>query len=189
MMVAEGDVMRKHAWISCLVLATVVVAGAVAQAADGPEIIGAPKCKICHGKKTGDQFEIWSATPHATAFEVLASDEAKKIAADKGLGDPQTEQACLKCHTTQGFLGGDVAVNAKAKYNVSEGVGCESCHGAGSEYKPKKVMEDREAAVAAGMRVPDEATCVKCHNEESPTFKGFDFATYYEKIKHPVPEK
>ena len=29
------------------------------------------------------------------------------------------------------------------KYDVAEGVGCESCHGAGADYKKKKIMEDR----------------------------------------------
>ena len=40
----------------------------------------------------------------------------------------------------------------------------------------------------AGMVVPNEKTCTTCHNEESPTFKGFDFATYNEKIAHPNPQ-
>jgi len=32
--------------------------------------------------------------------------------------------------------------------------------------------------------IPDETTCTGCHNSKSPTFKGFDFATAKEKIKH-----
>lgn len=168
----------------CLTAACLMVTGALA--AD-PEIIGAPKCKMCHGKKTGDQYKIWTASKHANAFATLGTEEAKKVAAERGLGDPQTEDACLKCHTTHAFLGRDVVINAKAKYEEAEGVGCEACHGAGSAYKSNKVMKDRDAAVAAGLVVPTEETCVKCHNEESPYFEGFDFATYYEKIKHPVP--
>jgi len=166
-------------------IALVVAFAAVAAAAD-PTIIGVAKCKMCHKAKTGDQFAIWEGSAHAKAFETLKSEEAIAVAKEKGLGNPWEEAACLKCHTTQHFLGAEL--DAKGKYDIAEGVSCEACHGAGSEYKSKKVMEDREAALAAGMSLEGEATCVKCHNEESPTFKGFDFAAMWEKIKHPVPE-
>ena len=152
------------------------------------EIIGAPKCKTCHKAKTGDQWKIWTESAHARAFETLASENAGKIAADSGLGDPQQEETCLKCHATKAFLGADVVVNEKAKYLDSEGIGCEACHGPGSDYKSKKVMVDPEAARAAGMVSVREAhTCARCHNEDSPTFKGFDFEERWAEIAHPVP--
>jgi len=138
-----------------------------------PEIIGAPKCKSCHKAKTGDQWKIWTESAHARAFETLASEESHKIAADKGLGDPQQEEACLKCHVTKASLGAGAVINEKAKYADSEGVGCESCHGPGSDYKSKKVMVDPEAARLAGLvMIKDAEGCTQCHNEESPTFKG-----------------
>ena len=165
-----------------------LMTGLVSDAVAGHELIGAPKCKMCHKAKTGDQWKIWTESAHAGAFTTLGSDESKAIATEMGLGDPQTEEACLKCHTTQGFLGRDVVVNAKGKYKDDEGVGCEACHGLGSDYKSKKVMSDPEAAKAAGLVMPkSEEFCVKCHNEESPTFKAFDFAANWEKIEHPVP--
>ncbi len=168
-----------------LALALVTMAAATATFAADPEIIGAPKCMMCHKAKTGDQAAIWEASAHAGAFETLKGEKAVAIAAEKGLGNPWEEATCLGCHTTQHFTG--AAVNATGKYELTEGVSCEACHGAGSAYKSKKVMEDHDAAVAAGMLVADETTCVKCHNDKSPTFKGFDYATYWEKIKHPVP--
>lgn len=162
--------------------------GTAAVAMAGHEIVGAPKCKMCHKKAaTGDQWGIWLKSGHAKAYETLATDEAKKIAADKGLGDPQKEDACLKCHTTTGFLGPDVAVAASNKYVISEGVGCEACHGAGSDYKKKSVMKDSAKAKAAGLEMHKNADhCTKCHNEESPTFKEFDFDKNWAKIEHPV---
>jgi hypothetical protein len=167
-----------------------LMTGMVSDAVAGHELIGAPKCKACHKAKTGDQWGIWEGSAHAGAFATLASDEAKKVAADKGLGDPQTEAACLKCHTTKAFLGADVVVDAKGKYEDAEGVGCEACHGPGSDYKSKKVMEDSAAAKEAGLIMnKSEEFCVKCHNEESPTFKGFVFAERWDAIKHPAPEK
>lgn len=156
----------------------------------GHEIIGAPKCKACHKAKTGDQWKIWTESAHARAFETLASEDAGKIAADNGLGDPQQEEACLKCHATRAFLGAGVVVNEKAKYANSEGIGCEACHGPGSDYKPKKVMVDPQAARAAGMVSVREAhACARCHNEDSPTFKGFDFEERWAEIAHPVPTR
>jgi len=157
-------------------------------AAAGFEIVGAPKCKSCHKSKTGDQWKIWTDSAHARAFETLASDQARKIAADKGLGDPQTEDACLKCHATRTSLGADTVINGKGKYADSEGIGCESCHGPGSEYKPRKIMEDSEAAHAAGLVMNKTADgCTTCHNEQSPTYQGFDFDERWAEIAHPVP--
>ena len=40
---------------------------------------------------------------------------------------------------------------------------CEDCHGPGSEYKNKKVMEDPEKATSAGLVRPDRAFCSQCH--------------------------
>jgi len=148
--------------------------------------IGVDGCKMCHKKeKTGDQFGKWSAGPHAGAYATLGTDAAKEAAAAAGIeGSPQEAAECLKCHVTA--AGVDPAMLGN-KFKVEDGVGCESCHGAGSGYKSMKVMKDHDAAVAAGLTVITEETCTACHNEESPTFKGFDFAEYSAKIAHPNP--
>ena len=183
--------MKKQVLMSITLIAVgIFLLGMASVAFAGHEIVGAPKCKSCHKSKTGDQWAKWEGSKHAGAFATLGTDAAKKIATEKGLGDPQTEEACLKCHVTQAFLGRDVVINVKNKYLDSEGVGCEACHGAGSDYKSKKVMKDHDASVAAGMiRDKSEEFCVKCHNEESPTFTGFVFADRWAEIAHPVPEK
>jgi hypothetical protein len=174
-------------YVSLLLLGGLVL-GIAPQANAVPEIIGAPKCKGCHKAKTGDQWKIWTESAHARAFETLASEKSKNIAKEKGLGDPQTEDACLKCHATKSSLGAGVVVNQKGKYADTEGVGCESCHGPGSDYKSKKVMVDPEAARGAGLIMIGSAEgCTHCHNEESPTFKGFDFEPRWAEIAHPVP--
>ena len=149
------------------------------------QLVGAPKCKMCHGAKIGDQWTSWTESTHAKAFETLASEQSKKIAAEKGLGDPQKEAECLKCHATAAFLGSEVVIDEAGKYDHSEGVGCEACHGPGSDYK--KVMKDHEAAVIAGLATDlGEEHCKKCHNETSPTFKAFDYAKQWAVIAHPV---
>lgn len=162
----------------------------VQNAIAAPEIIGAPKCKTCHRAKTGDQWTKWTESAHARAFKTLASDESMKIAAERGLGDPQTEDACLKCHATAPSLGDGAIVNDKAKYDHNEGVGCESCHGPGSDYKSSKVMRDPTAARTAGLVVINTAEgCTQCHNEESPTYVDFDFEARWAEIAHPVPSE
>lgn len=162
-------------------------AGAQEQAAAAaPQIIGSEKCNICHKQpKYGNQAAVWEGGPHAKAFQTLAGEAAKKIAAEKGIADPQKDATCLGCHTTQGFL--TAKVTAKPTYTQAEGVGCEACHGAGSAYSPMTVMKDPAKAKAAGLAMPGKDHCTKCHNEKSPTFKGFDFEKMWPKVAHPGP--
>lgn len=49
-------------------------------------------------------------------------------------------------------------------------------------------MRDRETAIENGLLIPDEETCKACHNENSPTFQGFDFEEDWKKIEHHTPE-
>jgi len=170
-----------------ILTALAIMLSAFAATAEDNTIIGAAKCKMCHKKSTvGEQFKIWSESAHAGAYGTLKGEAAVAIAKEKGLGNPWEEAACLKCHDTQSFLGAEL--DAKTKYTIEEGVGCEACHGAGSAYKKKTIMKDSEKAAAAGLIMESEPTCIKCHNEESPTFKAFDFEERWAKIAHPVPE-
>lgn len=135
------------------------------------DYIGAAKCKTCHNKPaTGAQYKQWLGTKHATAMESLKGDEKN---------DPK----CLKCHSTVGHV--DESLIATLK--VSEGVSCESCHGAGAGYKSNSVMKSREKSLAKGLIMPTEQVCLQCHNDESPHFKGFDYDEYVKKITHPIP--
>jgi len=60
-------------------------------AAEPPQsCVDAEKCKMCHSSATkGVQFTKWSDSAHAKSFATLASEESKKIAAIKGIADPQ----------------------------------------------------------------------------------------------------
>lgn len=146
--------------------------------------IGANKCKMCHNKAaTGQQFLKWSEAPHSKALASLASEEAMKIAKEKGIADPTTDASCLKCHSTYHAA----AEGLRASITPTEGVSCESCHGAGSAYKSASVMRDKEFAMEKGMIDATEAVCKTCHNEESPTYKGFNYAEAVKQIAHPNP--
>lgn len=152
-----------------------------------PRYVGVAKCKLCHkGPKKGEQFEKWGASKHAKAYAVLATPEAKATAKKAGIeGDPQKSPSCLKCHVTA--YGVDAKLIASS-FKVEDGVQCETCHGPGSAYRKLKVMKDREAALKAGLILPDEKLCVTCHNEESPSYKKFVFKEKAEKIAHPKPK-
>jgi cytochrome c554/c'-like protein len=152
------------------------------------KFVGVANCKLCHSDDaTGNQFEQWKKGPHAGALKALATPQAKELAAKKGVTDPTKDIKCLKCHLT----GAEAPKSQKARtFKDSDAVGCESCHGAGEHYAKDEVFKKgKDAAIALGLVEPDEKVCVKCHNPESPSYKPFDFKTFFEKVKHPNPKK
>jgi hypothetical protein len=151
--------------------------------------IGTKMCGACHKqKKAGETYKVWQKSAHASAYKTLQMEEADKIAEEKGLKKPAAESPeCLKCHVT----GGGTAKNVDKSFKLSEGVTCEACHGAASGYKTlHSKPKNKEKAIAKGLIVgdaADETLCVTCHNEESPTFKGFDMKKMWAKIEHKLP--
>ena len=169
-----------------LVVMVLAIFAAGALQAQNFKYIGAAKCKMCHMKAPkGEQYNVWLKGPHANAMKTLASDESKKIATEMGIADPTTDAACVKCHSTVGHIDSKLAAGLKS----SEGVSCESCHGPGSMYKSASVMKNRELALKKGMILPTEEVCLTCHNEESPTYKEFNYADKVALIAHPDPTR
>ncbi len=149
--------------------------------------IGVKKCSMCHKSKAkGNQFASWEASAHAKAFETLKSEKALEYGKERGIEVPHEADACLKCHVTGH---GEPAELFGDGFVAEQGVQCESCHGPGGDYNKMSIMKDREASIAAGLIIPTEETCVRCHNEESPGFAGFDYEEYLAKITHPNPAK
>jgi len=155
--------------------------------ADEHKYIGVSKCKICHmSDAKGNQYKHWLESKHATAYEDLASEDAKKTAEKVGLkSDPQKSPECLKCHVTAFGVKDDLK---EESFNMADGVQCETCHGAGSDYKGLSVMKDRQKAIEAGLIIPTKEVCVKCHNKESPNYREFNFDDSFKKIAHPRPK-
>lgn len=187
---------KKVAGLVSLVGAVALIAGFMASGfAQTPqfEYVGVSKCKMCHkSEKSGGQYTLWENSKHAKAFEALASPKAMEIAKAKGIEDPQKADACLKCHATAAAVPADKRTE---DVKLEDGVTCETCHGPGSAYKKKSVMEaiytGAEKGETYGLTVANEETCKRCHNEESPTYdksKPFDFKVMSEKIAHPVPK-
>jgi len=159
---------------------------------------GVVKCKRCHeATAIGDQYGWWLGGKHAKAFETLATDQAKKWASEAGVADAQTDDRCFKCHTTAHGVPDEMV---SRKFDRQAGVQCEACHGAGKDYRKKKIMIDRELAISKGLVPQTKEVCVTCHNDESPAWKpdrytlkdgtktGFDFDQAVAAIAHPVPE-
>jgi len=188
-----GEKMRSgFLWIVAVV-GLMLFAGATSSSAADHLFVGVKKCKSCHKKELmGNQYGEWQEGKHAKAFEALKSEDAAKIAKEKGLSTPAHESPeCLKCHVTA--YGEPATAFAKKPLKEADGVQCESCHGPGNDYKKKKTMSDRDKSVAAGMWEPekDEKVCTACHNDESPTWdaaEGFDHEKRMEEIAHPIPE-
>jgi YVTN family beta-propeller protein len=150
--------------------------------APGPKYVGSYVCGSCHqGQAMGFQMSLWRMSAHADAYAVLSTSAAPELARKMGVSeDPQLAPACLRCHAT----GGGASPAATKTFDVMEGVGCEACHGPGSEYVAEGVMRDRPGAMKVGLRPVSEKTCLGCHS--STHEKPFDFAAAMAKIAHPT---
>ena len=127
--------------------------------------IGTNKCNECHSlEKYGNQTGIWANGPHAKSYKSLCSDFAKTHA-KKILGteiDPPKHEVCLSCHSTAGNAENNLKL---ASYDINEGVGCEGCHGPGSAYSRKNIMQSREKFLKNGGKTGYE-DCQKCHRTD-----------------------
>ncbi|MDR4509860.1 MAG: hypothetical protein MRJ65_16775 [Candidatus Brocadiaceae bacterium] len=113
-------------------------------------------CGACHKII----YNHWLKTGHATAYHTLVKVEHQY--------DPE----CIKCHVVgYGYISG--FVNYEKSANLSD-VGCESCHGAGSEHI-NNLNSKYESIGKPG--------CNVCHDyEHSPKFQ---YDEYWKRIKHP----
>ena len=137
------------------------------------QYVGAEKCAtVCHNdEKIGFQYNIWKSSPHANAFNILASKRAVKFAKKARIEeDPQNSQTCLNCHITGSVP--DSIFSFASTYKKEEGVTCEACH---------------KQKTAGKTYLPDEADCLKCHEDSIHKMSKFDFTERCTKIAHPRP--
>lgn len=147
----------------------VLAAGA---ASAEPRYVGNKACAGCHKA----EFADWQRSAHGSkSMEALAAGKKAGAKSKAGLTpdkDYSKDEKCLKCHTTGynkdgGFKDMDSTPELAA-------IGCESCHGPGSEYREihKKKMLDfkRSEAKAAGAISASrgDKVCEKCHSNDSP---------------------
>lgn len=195
--------------IVLVLLAAILGLAAPATALAGtPKYIGSKSCKKCH---TGTH-KAWKKTKKAKTLEVLAAGQAVEIKKKHKLDptkDYTQDATCLACHTVgYGQPGGytiPAAGDAKAAKKAKKlaGIGCESCHGPGSEYREvfKEITDSKRKyklaeLTAKGLITPNKEQCLKCHSDKSPTYdkaNPFDFDKAMKqhkagKIAHPHTE-
>lgn len=92
----------------------------------------------CHGSAiprdgTGvlqNEYVTWTQSdPHSKAYETLSSEQSRLIAARLGIGRAREADVCLDCHAD------NVPTERRGeKFQVSDGVGCEACHGGAENW-------------------------------------------------------
>lgn len=105
------------------------------------------------------------AGAHSRAWRVLTEPRAQAITRKMGIGPAQNATECLGCHADP------VPVAQRgARFQISDGVGCESCHGGSSNWlaSHRAVNGSHAANVAAGMKALENArvvasVCLDCH--------------------------
>lgn len=175
----------------CSVLFPVWLLAAVAfadeaQIADDRHL-GAATCasSVCHGKLSQqdgrnvwlNEYRIWTgADRHSRAYRSLQSDASRAIAQKLGLPSAATADVCLDCHAD------NVAADQRGpKFQLTDGVGCEACHGAAERWIESHAAEGatHQANLDAGM-YPTESPvaramlCLSCHMGTAERFAGHD---------------
>ena len=161
--------------------------GAAAQTtlpSKGPDIhLGVTSCggSTCHGatqpvrgsQVLQNEYLIWQRQDkHAKAYAVLLEPRSQRIARNLGLPDAHTAKVCLDCHTD------NVSENLRGRqFQVSDGVGCEGCHGGGQRWLGAHVagVASTEDLHRLGMYptqnpVARAELCLSCHLGDETKF-------------------
>lgn len=152
------------------------VAGPVAEI-NAHKHMGVATCgnSVCHGSAQPfkdsnvmqNEFALWQEfDPHATkAFQDLQTPNGQAIAKKLGLGDATTAKVCLDCHAEN-----VPASDRGDKFQTSDGVGCEACHGGSEQWISSHAAKGATHAdnLAKGMYPTENAVrraelCLSCH--------------------------
>jgi hypothetical protein len=173
--------MKRCAYALLVVLLLACVSAAIAAPSavgviEAHKHLGVASCSnsVCHGASQPfrdsnvlqNEFAIWQEfDPHARSYQTLSKPASKEIARKLGIGDPAGAKICLDCHADS------IAADKRGdRFQLSDGVGCESCHG-GSELW-LNAHADRSVShadnVAKGMYPTDQPIdraklCLSCH--------------------------
>jgi hypothetical protein len=158
-----------------LLLLLAGLAAGAAYAAGRYEGVASCAGSTCHGRAEGngavvrqDELRLWQepssrSGAHSRAYAALISLRGERIAATLGLGRAGSAEACLGCHATPAGERGE-------RFQISDGVGCEGCHGAASGWIASHyaVGASHQGNVAGGMVPLDEPAararvCLDCH--------------------------
>lgn len=103
--------------------------------------------------------------PHARAYATLRNERSRRIAANLGLADAASARECLACHADA-----VPAAQRGERYQISDGVGCEACHGGAERWLSPHVRGYKSHAerLAAGLYPTWDYRaradlCLSCH--------------------------
>lgn len=149
---------------------------ATAEPIDSNQHLGVASCAtgVCHGKLTEaedsnvwlNEYRIWSGDDrHARAYQTLLSDRSKAIARKLGLPNAQGAKICLDCHSDN-----VPPAQRGTKFQLSDGVGCEACHGGAEKWLESHTEPGVSHAdnLANGMLGTEDINvraqvCLSCH--------------------------
>jgi hypothetical protein len=158
------------AWLYAMALP----AAQPAPAAD--QHLGVASCasSLCHGSVKAnpnyhvrqDEFVTWShQDAHAKAYQVLVGERGRSIAAKLGLGSAESAPACLQCHADN-----VPAAERGPRFALSDGVGCEACHGGAEHWIASHVANKanyrgdvQQGMFPAADLAQRAALCESCH--------------------------
>jgi len=173
-------VARRSAELCALFLGVVFGLQPVAHAAE-PAVadykhLGVASCatSVCHGKLAAqpgknvalNEYRVWTQEDrHAQAYRTLELAESKRIAANLGLASAATAKICLDCHSD------NVPADKRGpKFQLSDGIGCEACHGGSEKWIETHAAESavHKDNVARGMYSSEQPLkraelCLSCH--------------------------
>ena len=170
-----GTTVRR--WLAMLLGMAVLAGAATGAALASGRYEGVASCagSTCHGRADGDgkvvrqdELRLWQEPSsrggtHSRTYAALVSLRGERIASTLGLGQAGSAAACLGCHATPAGARGD-------RFLISDGVGCEGCHGPASGWIASHyaVGASHVGNVAGGMYALDNskvraAVCLDCH--------------------------
>jgi hypothetical protein len=100
--------------------------------------LGVTSCSTCHGAVQPfpnstvlqTEYVTWlQKDRHARAYKVLLDERSVRIARNLGLKNAHEAPECLNCHADN-----PAADKRGRQFQVSDGVGCEGCHGGSQRY-------------------------------------------------------
>jgi hypothetical protein len=158
-----------------LLVACLVLCGGSVRSEDLHQGVATCAGSTCHGRQAGDgavvrqnELVTWqdpssSAGAHSRAWRTLQGRWAQRISTRLGLGDASRAPACLGCHS-------DPAPARGPRFQVSDGVGCEACHGGSERWLASHAAVGATHAgnVARGMTALNDprvaaSVCLDCH--------------------------
>lgn len=167
--------------------------------------VGSERCASCHEH----EYQVWADSAHRHAYDTLVNAKRPSLR--------QYDGECVVCHVTgfgynTGYADGEVT-SAPTKQPIKmerlRHVGCESCHGPGSEHikdtrnkmihavmnpfkatpaelDPKTDPKERERLKHARMLNID-LSCQKCHDHDNDVH--WNFSKKWPKIVHMSPPR